>query len=88
MIVIVGDNGTFANAVKAPFDISRAKATAYQTGVWVPLIVAGPVVVQPDRDVEHMVNIVDVFRLFGELAGIDVAAAVPRTLTPRRCCPT
>jgi arylsulfatase A-like enzyme len=80
VIVIVGDNGTFANAVKAPFDISRAKATAYQTGVWVPLIVAGPVVVQPDRDVEHMVNIVDVFRLFGELAGIDVAAAVPRTL--------
>ena len=54
MIVIVGDNGSFANAVKEPFDIGRAKATAYQTGVWVPLIVAGPVVAEPNRDVEHM----------------------------------
>ena len=80
VIVIVGDNGTFANAVKAPFDISRAKATAYQTGVWVPLIVAGRGVAAPNRDVAHMTNMVDVFRLFGELAGIDVVAAVPRTI--------
>jgi len=80
VIVIVGDNGTFANAVKEPFDISRAKATAYQTGVWVPLIVAGSTVVSPNRDVEHMVNMVDVFQLFGELAGIDVPGSVPRTI--------
>ena len=80
VIVIVGDNGTFANAVKEPFDLSRAKATAYQTGVWVPLIVAGALVSQPDRDVGHMVNAVDLFELFGELAGIDVVASVPRTI--------
>ena len=80
MIVIVGDNGTFANAVKSPFDLTRAKSTAYQTGVWVPLIVAGPMVVQPNRDVEHMVNMVDVFQLFGEIAGIDVPATVPRVI--------
>ncbi|MEO8137785.1 MAG: sulfatase-like hydrolase/transferase [Betaproteobacteria bacterium] len=80
VIVIVGDNGTFANAVKEPFDISRAKATAYQTGVWVPMIVAGAVVSRPNRDVEHMVNMVDVFQLFGELAGINVPASVPRTI--------
>jgi hypothetical protein len=35
---------------------------------------------QPGRDVAHMVNVVDVFRLFGELAGIDVPASVPRTI--------
>ena len=80
MIVIVGDNGTFANAVKYPFDLTRAKSTAYQTGVWVPLIVSGPKVVQPNRDVEHMVNMVDVFQLFGEIAGIDVPSAVPRVI--------
>lgn len=80
VIVIVGDNGSFANAVKEPFDIGRAKATAYQTGVWVPLIVAGNMVASPNRDVEHMTNMVDVFRLFGELAGIDVAASVARTI--------
>ena len=85
--VIISGGGTgghifpaiaIANAVKEPFDIGRAKATAYQTGVWVPLIVAGPVVAEPNRDVEHMVNMVDVFRLFGDMAGIDVPAAVPR----------
>ena len=80
MIVIVGDNGTFGATVKFPFNPNRAKGTAYQTGVWVPLIVAGPLVVAPNRDVEHMVNMVDVYRLFGEIAGIDVPTAVPRTI--------
>ncbi len=80
MIVIVGDNGTLGSAVKAPFDSSRAKGTAYQTGVWVPLIVAGPVVNGRDRAVASMVNIADLYELFGELAGIDVHKAVPRTL--------
>lgn len=80
MIVIVGDNGTFANAVKNPFDLTRAKSTAYQTGVWVPLIVSGPLVKQPNRDVEQMVNMVDVFQLFGEIAGIDVSKSVPRVI--------
>jgi arylsulfatase A-like enzyme len=80
MIVIVGDNGSFANNVKSPFDLTRAKSTAYQTGVWVPLIVSGPMVVKPNRDVEHMTNMVDVFQLFGEIAGIDVPKVVPRTI--------
>src|SRR5215468_7569256 len=80
MIILVGDNGTLGFVVKEPFDGSRAKGTAYQTGVWVPLIVAGPLVNQPDRSVNSMVNIADVYQLFGEIAGIDVHAAVPRTL--------
>ena len=80
VIVIVGDNGTLADAVKLPFNAQRAKGTAYQTGVWTPLIVAGPMVVAPDREVNHMVNMVDVFQFFGELAGLDAHALVPRTL--------
>ena len=80
MIVIVGDNGSFANNVKSPFDLTRAKSTAYQTGVWVPMIISGPSVVMPNRDVEHMTNMVDVFQFFGEIAGIDVQKAVPRTI--------
>lgn len=79
-IVIVGDNGTLASAVKLPFDAARAKGTAYQTGVWDPLIIAGPQVVEPGRQVDHMVNTVDLFQFFGELAGIDVHKAVPRTV--------
>lgn len=80
VIAIVGDNGSLATAVKLPFDPSRAKGSAYQTGVWDPLIIAGPQVEQPDREVDHMVNMVDLFQFFGELAGINVHDVVPRTV--------
>ncbi len=80
VVVVVGDNGTLGNLVKPPFDPDRAKASVYQTGVWVPLVVAGRPVVDPGRSVPHMVNIADLFQLFGELAGIDVHAAVPRPI--------
>jgi hypothetical protein len=77
LVVLVGDNGTYAPGVKVPFNPSRAKAFVYQTGVWVPLMIAGPMVSSPNRDVESMVNIADLFQLFGEIAGIDVRKAVP-----------
>jgi len=77
VLVVMADNGTYAPSVKAPFNPARAKGFPYQTGVWVPLIVAGPMVKQPDRDVEHMVNSTDLYSLFGEVAGIDVRNAVP-----------
>jgi arylsulfatase A-like enzyme len=77
MVVLIGDNGTYAPGVKLPFNPTRAKAFVYQTGVWVPLMIAGPMVSSPNRDVESMVNIADLFQLFGEIAGIDVRKAVP-----------
>jgi hypothetical protein len=77
MIVVLGDNGTYAPAVKGPFNPVRAKGTVYQTGVWTPLIVTGPLVSEPGRVVTAMVNIADVFQLFGEIAGIDVYDVVP-----------
>jgi hypothetical protein len=77
MVIIIGDNGTFAPGVKLPFDLQRAKGYVYQTGVWVPLIVAGPLVVSPNREVTSMVNIADLFQLFGEIAGVDVRKVVP-----------
>ncbi|MBN8727077.1 MAG: sulfatase-like hydrolase/transferase [Xanthomonadales bacterium] len=78
LIVILGDNGSFSPTVKVPFDLERAKGSAYQTGVWVPLTVSGARVAAPGRNVEHMVNVADLYRLFGEAAGINVDAAVPR----------
>lgn len=79
VVVIVGDNGSYTLTVKAPFDPTHAKAYVNQTGVWVPLVVAGPQVVAPDRDVSGLVNIADLYQLFAELAGIDVRKAVPAT---------
>jgi len=77
-VILVTDNGSTGNVVKVPFDISRAKSTPYQTGVWVPALVAGPGVRGLGREVAAMVNIVDLYELVGELAGIEVHKAVPR----------
>ena len=71
VVVIVSDNGTYMPSVKLPFDPTRAKGTLYQTGIWVPLIVAGPMIMEPDRDVPHMVSTTDLFSLFHSIAGID-----------------
>jgi hypothetical protein len=80
MVVIIGDNGTYAPSVKLPFDSGNAKGTVYQTGVWVPLIVAGPLVASPDREVTAMINIADLFQLFGEFAGVDVHQIDPHII--------
>ena len=77
VVVITGDNGSYLFTVKAPFDPLHAKAYANQTGVWVPLVVAGPMVVSPGRDVDAMLNVADLYALFGEIAGVNVRNAVP-----------
>jgi arylsulfatase A-like enzyme len=87
MIVLIGDNGSLGNSVKLPFNPSRAKGTAYQTGVWVPMLAAGPLVRRPNRVVSSMVNIADLFELFGEIAGLDVHAIVPRPIDSQPMLP-
>ncbi|MCK9538715.1 sulfatase [Dokdonella sp.] len=81
VVVVMGDNGTYVNSVKftAPgrFDPTRAKATPYQTGVAVPLLVAGPMVAAPGREVPHQVSSPDLYRLFAEIAGADIGTHVP-----------
>lgn len=79
MVVIVGDNGSFIPSVLPPYDSLRSKGTPYETGVLAPLIVAGPLVSSPGRSVDKLVNCVDLFQLFAEIAGINVRTAVPRT---------
>jgi arylsulfatase A-like enzyme len=79
MLVILGDNGSFAPVVKTPFNPARSKGFTYQTGAWVPLIIAGPLVQSPDREVMAMVNVADLFELFGEIAGINVHKFVPKS---------
>jgi len=83
MIVIAGDNGSFGPTTQLPFDGTRAKGTVYQTGVWVPLIVSGPLVNEKNREVNHMVNIADVYELFGEIAGAKVHELAPRPVDSR-----
>lgn len=77
MVIVCGDNGTFYASVYPPYNPLRAKASPYQTGISAPLIVSGPMVKQPGRTVSHMVNAVDLFSLFGEIAGVNVRSVVP-----------
>jgi arylsulfatase A-like enzyme len=86
LVVIIGDNGSQGpaarllsntNPPRQIFDPQRAKTTVYQTGVWVPMIVAGPVVQGVNRKVNAMINAVDLFKLFGDVAGVKVEEIVP-----------
>ena len=77
MIILCGDNGTYFSSVNLPYNPLRAKGSPYETGIAAPLVVAGPMVVQPGRTVTNMVNAVDLFSLFGEIAGLDVRSVVP-----------
>ncbi len=74
-VIFIADNGTVQQQSVAPFSGSRSKGTPYEGGVNVPLIVAGPAVVQGGREVGALACSTDVFRTVLELAG--AAHAIP-----------
>lgn len=81
-IIIIGDNGTPAQVVQAPFGNGHAKGDLYQGGVHVPLVVRGPsVTVAPNSTTDKLVHCVDLFSTILELAGIEESAAVPAGTT-------
>ena len=55
-VVFLGDNGTPGEVSMSPFESHHAKLTPYEGGVNVPLIVAGPVVDSPGREVAELVS--------------------------------
>jgi arylsulfatase A-like enzyme len=60
LIVFVGDNGTDVNATTAPFVPAHAKASLYEGGVNVPLIIKGAGVL-PGTECGALVNTVDIY---------------------------
>jgi arylsulfatase A-like enzyme len=74
-VIFIGDNGTVGTVIAPPYSRSKAKATMYEGGVRVPLIVAGAGVVAPNRRVTALVSAVDLFPTILALAGIDPAQA-------------
>lgn len=80
VIIYVNDNGSLGSQVRQPFDPYRSKGTPYQTGVWTPMVVAGPIVSTPGEDVGAMVNIADLYELIGTLGGMDVRRGNPRVV--------
>lgn len=81
-IVFVSDNGSPSGVQAPPFLSSKVKETVYEGGVRVPLVVAGPGVVAPGREVTALVGLTDVFASVLELVGVEfsrVLAAKPTT---------
>ena len=68
-IIFLGDNGSVQNMAVAPFDPKRAKGSPYEGGINVPLIIAGPAVASPGREVKALACSEDVFSTAIELAG-------------------
>ena len=72
-VIFIGDNGTTGAVIAPPYPRDKAKATMYEGGVRVPLLIAGAGVASPNRQVSALVSAVDLFPTILELAGIDPA---------------
>ena len=85
-IVFIGDNGTAGDVIQPPYDIGgRAKGSLYEGGTRVPMIIAGPDVVNGGRTNDAVVHCVDLFATIIELAGGTVPAGAgedSRSLAP------
>ncbi len=76
-VIFLGDNGTLGTLVEDPFVSDHAKATLYEGGIQVPMIVAGPAVVGPPRTCGALVDAVDLFTTIAALCGVNARSVVP-----------
>jgi arylsulfatase A-like enzyme len=76
-IVFVGDNGTPGAVSLAPFDTQHGKATMYEGGLAVPLIVVGPDVQTPGTECDALVHASDLYATVAELARVDLGKVLP-----------
>ena len=81
VVIFVGDNGTEAGGVTAPFLPGKAKGTVYEGGVNVPLIITGPGVVQ-GAECRALVEGTDLFATVLELVGSVSSAEDSISLVP------
>jgi arylsulfatase A-like enzyme len=75
-VIFLGDNGTSRGALQPPFHSGRGKDSVYQGGLNVPFIVTGPRI-EDGRVSDALINTVDLYATFVDLAGIDVERTVP-----------
>ena len=66
-IIFMGDNGSANQTAQIP-NPTKAKATLYDYGVHVPLIITGPAVMGAPRITNELVNTVDLFGTMAEMA--------------------
>ena len=80
-IIFIGDNGNTPSTSKIPAT-NNSKGTIYQYGISVPCIIAGPIVKNPDRSSNALVNAADLFATIIESFGFDSwKTSVPNNVT-------
>jgi arylsulfatase A-like enzyme len=72
-IILTSDNGTPDHGILEPFDPERSKGTVFDGGVWVPLVVAGPLVQAPGATSDALVSVMDIFATVAEIAEVDLS---------------
>lgn len=87
VVIVVGDNGTDADAVTAPFLPERAKGTLFEGGINVPLLISGPGVAQ-GAECQALVDLTDLQPTVLELAGTTSPAEDGVSLVPYLSDPT
>ncbi len=70
VVIYLADNGTVSELNSGTWPLGHGKSSVYLGGVLVPLIVAGPDIVEPGRRVSGLVDVVDLFPTILELAGL------------------
>ena len=68
-IVFVGDNGSPGQVIPQPRSGNQAKGTLYEGGIHVPVVIAGPGLVEPGRHVDAPINLADLYSTLAELTG-------------------
>ena len=76
-VIFIGDNGTPGSVIQTPYTNAHSKGGLYEGGVRVPMIIAGPDVVSPNRNHDGPVHSVDLYSTILELAGINASTTQP-----------
>jgi len=72
-VIFLGDNGTDSDVVAEPFRAGHVKATVYNGGVHVPLLITGPGVTHGEQS-DALVNTTDLFATLLDMAGAGLKA--------------
>jgi len=74
VMMFLGDNGTPRRVIQAPYEANQAKASIFEGGVHVPLVVAGAGVSRQGEREAALINTTDFFATIAELAGVPIVA--------------
>ncbi len=69
VIIFIGDNGTDANVIQAPYLSTHGKGTLFEGGIRVPMVIAGPGISRTGEREPALVNTSDLFTTIVEITG-------------------